>query len=122
MMLVEPPYNLVGFILPNWLSVVCFKKIETKHGLKTAIVIVSGMAGNLVVKALSHTFEKVDILEIDKVYNENTPKNKVPQTFQPHVLLKSSETAIDCLFPGIVDQLNEMGRIQTNFTGKLKWY
>ncbi|MDQ0199220.1 FAD-dependent oxidoreductase [Neobacillus ginsengisoli] len=89
---------------------------------ENAIVIGGGIAGKLAAKALSSYFQQVIILEADQECKEKVPRKRVPQSSQPHVLLKSGEEAIEKLFPQFVAQLIEDGSIVSNFTKDLKWH
>ena len=53
------------------------------------IVIGGGFAGSLAAKALSSYFQQVNILEADREYKDPVPRKRVPQSYQPHVLLKA---------------------------------
>lgn len=101
-----------------------WKIIKREWGiiLEKVIVIGGGIAGKLVAKALSHTFQQVIILEVGERWREKTPRKKVPQSYHPHVLLKGGEEAIEKLFPHFFDQLVENGSIVNNFTRDLKWH
>lgn len=104
--------------------IICCRQLDRRRkSLKeNAIVIGGGIAGKLAAKALSSYFQQVIILEADREYKDKIPRKRVPQSFQPHVLLKSGEEAIEKLFPQFTDQLIEDGSIVTNFTGDLKWH
>ncbi|WP_440603727.1 NAD(P)/FAD-dependent oxidoreductase [Bacillus sp. GB_SG_008] len=90
--------------------------------LENAIVIGGSIAGKLAAKALSHSFQKVIILEIGEEWTEKTPRKRVPQSYHPHVLLKGGEEAIEELFPQIISQLIEDQSIVSNFTQDVKWH
>ena len=90
--------------------------------MKKAVVIGGGIAGKLAAKVLSETFQEVIILEADQEYKDKTPRKKVPQSYHPHVLLKSGENSIERLFPGFFRELMENGSIKSNFTRDLKWH
>ncbi|MBT2216865.1 glutamate synthase [Virgibacillus dakarensis] len=90
--------------------------------LDRAIVIGGSIAGKLAAKALATSFRQVIILEAGSVWEEKTPRKRVPQTYHPHVLLKGGEKAIEELFPYFLDQLIEDGGIINNFTRDLKWH
>ena len=87
-----------------------------------AIVIGGGFAGKLAAKALSSYFQQVNILEADREYKDPVPRKRVPQSYQPHVLLKSGEEAIEKLLPQFTVGLMENGSIGSNFTRDLKWH
>ncbi|MDR4950453.1 NAD(P)/FAD-dependent oxidoreductase [Neobacillus cucumis] len=87
-----------------------------------AIVIGGGFAGKLAAKALSSYFQQVNILEADREYKDPVPRKRIPQSYQPHVLLKSGEEAIEKLFPQFTVELLEKGSIGSNFTRDLKWH
>ncbi|WP_257352300.1 FAD-dependent oxidoreductase [Pseudalkalibacillus decolorationis] len=90
--------------------------------MQKAIVIGGSIAGKLVAKALSDSFQQVIILEAGPQRNEKIPRKKVPQSYHPHAILKGGEEAIEKLFPNILDQLIEDGSIVNNFTKDLKWH
>ncbi|MGG0240654.1 NAD(P)/FAD-dependent oxidoreductase [Bacillus rhizoplanae] len=90
--------------------------------MENAIVIGGSIAGKLAAKALSHSFQKVIILEIGEEWTEKTPRKRVPQSYHPHVLLKGGEEAVEALFPEIIPQLIEDKSIENNFTQDVKWH
>ncbi|PGN12883.1 glutamate synthase [Bacillus cereus] len=87
-----------------------------------AIVIGGSMAGKFAAKALSTSFKEVIIIEADERWDGKSSRKRVPQSNQPHVLLKGGENAIEELFPNITNELIEAGSIINNFTRDLKWH
>jgi flavin-dependent dehydrogenase len=90
--------------------------------LEKAIVIGGSIAGKLVAKALSSSFQQVIILEAGQEWKEKTPRKWVPQSYHPHVLLKGGEEAIEKLFPQFIAELTDDGSILNDFTRDLKWH
>jgi flavin-dependent dehydrogenase len=93
-----------------------------RNVMEKVIVIGGSIAGNLVAKALSHTFRQVIIVETGQRWKGKAPRKRVPQSYHPHVLLKGGEEAIEKIFPNLLDQLKEDGSIVNNFTRDLKWH
>lgn len=73
-------------------------------------------------QALSTHFEKVIIIEKDKPAKADQPRQKVPQSYHLHFLLRGGEEAIEQLFPSFQDEIIQYGAIRSNFTQDCRFY
>src|ERR1019366_2103634 len=77
---------------------------------REALVVGGGIGGLAAACALSNHFERVTILERDEAPDSPAvPRPGVPQGKQLHALLAGGHRALDELFPGVVDDLDEAG-------------
>jgi 2-polyprenyl-6-methoxyphenol hydroxylase-like FAD-dependent oxidoreductase len=74
-----------------------------------AVVVGGGYAGLLAARVLSEHFAQVTILEQDLVTADTEDHSGVPQSRHPHAMLARGADIIEKLFPGIRDELAEMG-------------
>ena len=77
----------------------------TSAGAGHAVVIGAGMAGLAVAKALTAGFERVTVVDRDRLPDSSAPRRGVPQDRHLHLLLAAGIDALEALFPGLVDQL-----------------
>lgn len=78
---------------------------------KHAIVIGSGIAGMLAARVLSEFFEWVTVLERDNLRDPLEPRRFVPQGHHAHFLLKGGERSMENLFPGLVQDIADLGAV-----------
>jgi len=76
-----------------------------------AVVIGTGIAGLSAAAAVAGRFEKVLVLDRDKLPDTAVPRRGVPQSYHGHVLLAAGEQALEELFPGLRDELVAAGAI-----------
>jgi len=74
-----------------------------------AIVIGGSIAGLLAAQAVADYFERVTIIERDRLPDGPLPRKGVPQASHIHILLARGLQAIESLLPGISDQLAHDG-------------
>lgn len=74
-----------------------------------AIVIGGSIAGMLSARVLAESFEKVTIIDTDKLPETPEVRRGVAQSVQPHVLLTTGYRILEELFPGIGADLREAG-------------
>jgi 2-polyprenyl-6-methoxyphenol hydroxylase-like FAD-dependent oxidoreductase len=70
-----------------------------------AIVLGGSIAGLLAARVLTDHFDRVTIVERDKLANELTPRKNAPQGAHAHALLSRGRNIVEALFPGISDEL-----------------
>jgi 2-polyprenyl-6-methoxyphenol hydroxylase-like FAD-dependent oxidoreductase len=78
-------------------------------GREHAIVIGGGHAGLLAARVLSDHFDRVTIVERDRVGPDTTFRAGVPQGYHPHFLMAKGAQIIDGLFPGLLAELAQAG-------------
>jgi 2-polyprenyl-6-methoxyphenol hydroxylase-like FAD-dependent oxidoreductase len=70
-----------------------------------AVVIGASMAGLAIAKALTAGFERVTVLDRDRVTDEYAHRSGVPQGRHVHLLLAAGADALESLFPGLLEEL-----------------
>lgn len=76
-----------------------------------AVVIGGSMAGLTTAMALTERFERVTVLDRDHLPDGSDHRRGVPQDRHLHLLLPSGSSALEELFPGILDQMAAEGAI-----------
>jgi 2-polyprenyl-6-methoxyphenol hydroxylase-like FAD-dependent oxidoreductase len=74
-----------------------------------AIVIGASIAGLVVARALTDRFDRVTVLERDRLPDRPAPRRGVPQGRHVHLLLAAGARALEELFPGLLDELFAAG-------------
>jgi glycine/D-amino acid oxidase-like deaminating enzyme len=64
------------------------------------VVIGAGIAGLTTACTLADRFDRVVVLDRDRLPDEAIPRSGVPQGEHGHVLLMAGQRALDQLFPG----------------------
>jgi 2-polyprenyl-6-methoxyphenol hydroxylase-like FAD-dependent oxidoreductase len=86
-----------------------------------AVVLGAGIAGLLAAQALSRHFERVTIVERDRVADEAATRPGVPQGEHLHVLLPGGLRAIERLMPGFADDLVATGAVDVAAPSEVLW-
>lgn len=79
---------------------------------EVAIVIGGSMAGLLAARVLAERFAQVLILERDACPTEALPRKGTPQAQHAHGLLVKGQLIIEELFPGVTQQLVDLGAVR----------
>src|SRR5262245_55081081 len=74
-----------------------------------AIVIGAGVAGLMTARVLSDHFEKITIVERDALPDSPDFRNGVPQARHPHGLLGRGQNVMEAIFPGLTEELDQIG-------------
>ena len=74
-----------------------------------AIVIGGGIAGLAAARVLTEHFERVTLIERDRISVEGATRGGAPQSRHAHVLLASGHRAMERLFPGIGEEMEAAG-------------
>jgi flavin-dependent dehydrogenase len=74
-----------------------------------AVVIGAGMAGLTAARVLADRFARVTVVDRDSLPAEAESRRGVPQGAHPHALLAVGRTVLEELFPGLTDELVELG-------------
>ncbi|MBW4539460.1 MAG: monooxygenase [Myxacorys chilensis ATA2-1-KO14] len=80
-----------------------------------AIVIGGSIAGLLAARVLSEQFDRVTIVDRDRLPLTAEPRRGVPQSVQPHVLLTRGYRILEELFPGIGEALHAAGAVSLDW-------
>src|SRR6266508_3836452 len=87
-----------------------------------AIVIGASMAGLVAARVLADHFERVTVVERDRLPSEPVLRAGVPQARHVHVLLLSGARLLERLFPGLDDQLAAAGCPRLDWTSDVWLY
>ncbi|KUI29884.1 2-polyprenyl-6-methoxyphenol hydroxylase-like oxidoreductase [Mycobacterium sp. IS-1742] len=74
-----------------------------------AVVCGASMAGLLAARVLTDYYDRVTVVERDRLVDEPVARRGVPQGCQPHALLARCAQILDELFPGYLDDLVAAG-------------
>src|SRR5215472_7291892 len=88
---------------------------------KRAVVIGAGMGGLVAAGALAQYFERVDILERDRLTSTVGSRSGTPQDRHPHGLLAGGLRALDQIFPGFKSDLAAAGAVPVSFAREVQF-
>src|SRR3989440_4482040 len=74
-----------------------------------AVVVGAGIAGLTAARTLADRFDRVVVLDRDRLPDDPVPRRGVPQGEHGHVLLLAGQRALEELFPGLLDELTAAG-------------
>ncbi|GLZ36144.1 hypothetical protein Lesp02_83310 [Lentzea sp. NBRC 105346] len=80
---------------------------RTQH----AIVVGAGFAGLLAARVLSERYDRVTLVERDRIETGTAHRSGVPQAHHPHALLARGAQVLEGLFPGLRAELGEAGAV-----------
>src|SRR6516165_6165651 len=86
-----------------------------------AVVIGAGMGGLSAAGALAQYFERVDILERDRLGASVGSRSGTPQDRHPHGLLAGGLRALDQIFPGFKSDLAAAGAVPVSFAREVQF-
>ena len=89
---------------------------------RRAIVIGGSMAGLLAARVLADHFERVTVVERDRLPTGPEPRKGLPQARHVHILLWRGQMILDQLFPGLQDELGQAGAPRMDWIGDTRWY
>jgi 2-polyprenyl-6-methoxyphenol hydroxylase-like FAD-dependent oxidoreductase len=87
-----------------------------------ALVIGGSMAGLAAARVLSDHFERVTVVERDRLADQPAPRSGVPQARQIHVLLLKGQYVLEGLFPGLQQDLAAAGAPAMDWTQDCRWF
>ncbi|WPB75232.1 hypothetical protein KYC5002_40330 [Archangium violaceum] len=96
--------------------------LPNERGAGQAIVIGGSMAGLLSARVLSEHFEKVIILERERLPEGPEARKNAPQGRHIHALLEAGLTVLDGLFPGLVQDLVHEGADLVDLARDAAWF
>jgi 2-polyprenyl-6-methoxyphenol hydroxylase-like FAD-dependent oxidoreductase len=88
----------------------------------TAIVIGGSLAGLLTARVLADFYQRVIVVERDRLGAAIECRRGVPQGRNTHGLLAGGRGALEKLFPGISDQLLAAGAVPGDIIGESRWF
>ena len=86
-----------------------------------AVVIGAGMGGLAAAGALAKYFERVDVLERDRLTASVGSRSGTPQDRHPHGLLAGGLRALDQIFPGFKHDLAAAGAVPVAFAREVQF-
>src|SRR5690242_14254369 len=86
--------------------------MATSTRLRKAVVIGAGMAGLTAARALAQRFDQVIVVDRDQLPDSAVPRRGASQGAHGHVLLVAGQRALEELFPGLRDELLQVGATQ----------
>jgi 2-polyprenyl-6-methoxyphenol hydroxylase-like FAD-dependent oxidoreductase len=95
---------------------------ETSKRERTAIVIGASMAGLLAARVLLNHFDRVTVIERDRLPSQPDLRRGVPQASHAHVLLARGQQILEQLFPGLEAELIDLGVPQIDWTANFPWF
>jgi len=87
-----------------------------------AVVIGSSIAGLITTAILTRHFDRVTVIERDRLPDAVELRKGVPQATQAHILLKRGQMIMEDLFPGMTDELIAAGAVPLNMGADLRWF
>ena len=88
---------------------------------RRAVVIGAGIGGLAAAGALAQYFERVDILERDRLTASAASRSGTPQDRHPHGLLRGGLQALDQIFPGFRRDLAAAGAVPVWFAREVQF-
>jgi len=88
---------------------------------RQAVVIGAGIGGLAAAGALAQHFERVDILERDRLATSVASRSGTPQDRHPHGLLAGGLQALDQIFPGFKSDLAAAGAVPVSFAREVQF-
>lgn len=92
------------------------------RGFSQAVVAGAGMAGLFAARVLSEHFDRVTVIERDRLPADPEPRKGVPQGRHVHVLLPRGLAILEGLFPDLTRELVTAGALNINAGRDLAWY
>jgi 2-polyprenyl-6-methoxyphenol hydroxylase-like FAD-dependent oxidoreductase len=86
-----------------------------------AVVVGAGIGGLAVAGAFAKYFERVDILERDRLATSVASRSGTPQDRHPHGLLAGGLRALDQIFPGYKRDLAAAGAVPVSFAREVQF-
>jgi 2-polyprenyl-6-methoxyphenol hydroxylase-like FAD-dependent oxidoreductase len=80
-----------------------------KRGKEHAIVLGAGMGGLLAARVLADTYDRVTVIERDRLSRAPSHRRGLPQGRHVHGLQPGGARVVDELFPGLLDELVDWG-------------
>jgi len=87
-----------------------------------AIVVGGSIGGLLAAEVLCARFERVTLVERDRLPQGAAPRKGVPQSRQTHGLLAGGRQALEQLFPGITAELISEGAVPSDVLADALWF
>ena len=93
-----------------------------KPAFRHAVVAGAGIAGLLAARVLSDHFERVTLVERDRLPSRPEPRKGVAQGRHVHLLLPRGLYIIEARFPGLTEALQKAGALRINAGRDIAWF
>jgi len=97
-----------------------FEGIEMAE--RQALVMGGSIAGLLAARVLSDFFDRVVVVDRDRLPDTSVPRRGVPQSVQPHVLFSRGYRILEDLFPGIGKDLSAAGAVPIDWGKEFHYF
>ncbi|WP_199853272.1 NAD(P)/FAD-dependent oxidoreductase [Plantactinospora sp. BC1] len=87
-----------------------------------AVVLGASMAGLLTARVLAESFERVTVIERDRLPTGVAQRRGVPQGHHIHALLARGAQVLDGLFPGLTAEIIASGAPTGDLLGGIRWF
>jgi 2-polyprenyl-6-methoxyphenol hydroxylase-like FAD-dependent oxidoreductase len=91
-------------------------------GRTSAIVLGASISGLLAARAVGRHFDRVTVVERDRLPADADLRKGVPQAAHAHGLLASGYRVMDDYFPGMMDELAALGAPRGDVVGNFLWF
>ena len=98
------------------------RDLQMHNHHSTAVVLGASLSGLLAARAMSSHFDRVIVVERDLLPEGEEKRAGVPQSAHAHGLLASGYRVMDGYFPGMMQELNELGAPVSDVTGDFIWF
>jgi 2-polyprenyl-6-methoxyphenol hydroxylase-like FAD-dependent oxidoreductase len=95
---------------------------QRSNKYRHAVIIGGSIAGLLTARVLAEHCEYVTIVERDALSASREVRRGVPQGRHTHGLLASGLKVLETLFPGITNELAEVGAVTGDILGDCRWF
>lgn len=89
---------------------------------KHAIVLGASMSGLMAARVLGDHFDRVTVLDRDRLPTSSEGRKGIPQGQHAHGLLCGGRLALERLFPGVIDELIEQGAIDCDIASDVRFF
>jgi len=95
-------------------------RTPSHHG-RHAVVIGGSMGGLLAARALADHYDRVTVLERDRLPDGPDPRKGTPQARHIHVLLTAGRRVLERMFPGLIQDLVAAGAEDYDAIADMEW-
>jgi 2-polyprenyl-6-methoxyphenol hydroxylase-like FAD-dependent oxidoreductase len=87
-----------------------------------AVVIGGSMGGLAAARVLSEAYERVTVLDRDRLPSEAVARRGVPQGRHAHAAIPGGRAALEELFPGLTEEAEALGAPVGDAQARVRWY
>ncbi|MGY1618103.1 FAD-dependent oxidoreductase [Geodermatophilus sp. SYSU D00691] len=90
--------------------------------MSTAVVIGASMAGLCTARVAAERFDRVVVVDRDRLPAAAEARPRVPQGRQPHLLLAEGARLLEAWFPGVGAELRDAGAVDLDLCADFSWH